>query len=241
MIAAVAALNIVLGLVYFQYGTMTLIELRRHWRENGLSRFGVAWVLMAFTCGPHHFVHGIHMAAEGRLAGSLDLVATLIAFPAGVIWFLLRVEAFRGGRGDRFIPGSPLWIVALPTLFAVYVTAVVMAMIHAGSSGPHEFAMAIPNLLLVPIYGLIGFYVTRTQIHNRRPLGGWSLSGVSLAVIFPTCAMMHGVFAYYSVTGAYGPDAHNFVVDWLSVPAALYFLRVVLSLYSGNATDWNRM
>jgi hypothetical protein len=98
VIAAVATLNIVLGLVYFQYGTMTAIELRRNWREMGLSRFGIAWILMAFTCGPHHLVHGIHVAMEGRHAGDLDLIATLIAFPPGVIWFLLRLEAFRGGR-----------------------------------------------------------------------------------------------------------------------------------------------
>jgi hypothetical protein len=59
MTAAAAALNIVVGLVYFQYGTMTAIEMRRNWGEMGWSRFGIAWMLMAFTCGPHHPVHGI--------------------------------------------------------------------------------------------------------------------------------------------------------------------------------------
>lgn len=241
MIAAVATLNIVLGLVYFQYGTMTAIELRRNWREMGLSRFGIAWILMAFTCGPHHFVHGIHVALEGRAAGGLDLAATLIAFPAGVIWFLLRVEAFRGGRGDRFVSGSPLWVRALPTLLAVYVTVVAMTIAGWASLGTHALAMALPNLLLVVIYGFVGFYVARTQIHNRRPLGGWSVSGLSLAVIFPTCAAMHGVFAFYALSGVYATDTHHLVVDWLSVPAGLYFLHVVRSLYRGSATDWNRM
>lgn len=241
MIAAVAALNIVLGLVYLQYGTMTLIELRRHGGEMGWSRFGIAWMAMAFTCGPHHFVHGIHVLGEGRFAGGLDLVATLIAFPAGVVWFLLRVEAFRGGRGDRFVAGSPVWVLALPTLLAVYVTAVVMTIVGRGAVGTEAIAMALPNLLLVAIYGLVGFYVTRTQIHNRRPLGGWSLSGLSLAVIFPTCAAMHGIFGFYALSGVYGSDVHHLVVDWLSVPAGMYFLYVVRSLYNGNATDWNRM
>jgi hypothetical protein len=241
VIGAVATLNIVLGLVYFQYGTMTAIELRRNWREMGLSRFGIAWILMAFTCGPHHFVHGIHVALEGRAAGGLDLIATLIAFPAGVTWFLLRVEAFRGGRGDRFVAGSPLWVLALPTLLAIYVTAIVMTIASSGSLGADALAMAVPNLLLVVIYGFVGFYVARTQIHNRRPLGGWSLSGLSLATIFPTCAMMHGVFAFYALSGAYATDTHHVVVDWLSVPAGLYFLYVVRSLYRGSATDWNRM
>lgn len=241
MTAAVATLNIVLGLVYFQYGTMTAIEMRRNHREMGWSRFGIAWVAMAFTCGPHHLVHGVHVLGEGRYAGVLDLVATAIAFPAGVTWFLLRVEAFRGGRGDRFVHGSPLWVVALPTLFGVYVTAVVMTVVHDGGVGLRGLSMAIPNLLLVGIYGMVCFYLTRTQLHNRRPLGGWSVSGISLAVIFPTCAMMHAVFAVFTLRGLYGVDPHHLVVDWLSVPAGLYFLHVVRSLYRGSATDWNRM
>jgi hypothetical protein len=241
MVAAVAGLNIVLGLVYFQYGTMSLIELRQNWREMGLSRFGLAWIAMAFTCGPHHFVHGIHVALEGRYAGGLDLAATAIAFPAGVTWFLLRVEAFRGGRGDRFIHGTPWWVLALPTAFGVYITAVVMTMIEQGGIGAVGLEMALPNLLLVGIYGMIGFYLIRTQLHNRHPLGGWSLSGLSLAVIFPTCAMMHAIFGVYALRGVFATDAHHLVVDWLSVPAGLYFLHVVRSLYRGSATDWNRM
>ena len=73
----------------------------------GFSHFGAAWIAMAFTCGPHHWVHGVHLGFEGRAAGVLDFVAVLVGVPAGVIWFLLRVEAFRGGRGDRFIRGTP--------------------------------------------------------------------------------------------------------------------------------------
>ena len=104
---AVGVLNLVLGTVYIQYGTLTIIEMRRNWREMGFSHFGAAWIAMAYTCGPHHFVHGLHLLVAGRSAGVLDLVAVLAGFPAGVIWFLLRIEAFRGGRGDRFISGSP--------------------------------------------------------------------------------------------------------------------------------------
>ncbi|MEY2517647.1 MAG: hypothetical protein QOJ89_5005 [bacterium] len=240
MVAAVAALNIALGLVYFQIGAMTAIEMRRNWREMGWSRAGLAFVAITLTCGPHHFVHGIHVAFEGRYAGGLDLVATVIGVPAGLAWFLLRVEAFRGGRGDRFISGSPWWILALPTAFAVYVTVVVMTMIGAGSVAARGLEMAIPNILLIGVYGMICFYLTRTQLHNRRPLGGWSVSGLSLALIFATCAVMHAVFGVYTLRGIYPPDAHHVVVDWLGVPAGLYFLHVVRSLYRGDATDWNR-
>lgn len=241
IVAIVAALNIALGLVYVQIGAMTAVEMHRNWRTMGWSRAGMAFFALTVTCGPHHFTHGVHIALEGRYVGGLDLVTIAIALPAGVTWFLLRIEAFRGGRGDRFIPGSPWWVLALPTAFGIYVTVVVMTMLDGGGIAARGLEMAIPNLLLIGIYGMIAFYLTRTQLYNRRPLGGWSSSGLSLALIFSTCAVMHGVFGFYTLRGYYPADMHHVVVDWLSVPAGLYFLYVVRSLYRGSATDWNRM
>src|SRR5437870_1072065 len=135
MTVAVAVANVLIGVVYCQYGTMTLIEMRRHWGEMGFSHFGAAWIAMAFTCGPHHLVHA--------------------------------------------------------------------------------------------------------QLANRRPLGGWSVSGLALAVIFPTCAVMHAIYAYHSLNGQYGPAAHTTVIDWIGVPAGAYFLWVVHGLYRGTFRDWN--
>ncbi|MGH8571236.1 MAG: hypothetical protein ACREX8_01495, partial [Gammaproteobacteria bacterium] len=237
--AAVGILNVVLGLVYTQYGTMTAIEMRRNWRTMGFSHFGAAWIAMAFTCGPHHFVHGIHILLEGRTGGPLDLAAVLVGFPAGVIWFLLRLEAFFGGRGDRFIAGTPGWVATIPFAAGIYLG--VMLAVVGGSLAVSLGALsqALPNLLLVVIYSAIGFYLVRTQLANRRPLGGWSVSGVALAVIFPTCALMHGAYAYYVVTGVYAADAHGLVVDWLAVPAGIYFGWVVQALYRGTFRDWN--
>jgi hypothetical protein len=240
MSIAVAALNITLGLVYLQYGTMTLVDMKRNWSTMGFSHFGAAWVAMAFTCGPHHVEHGLHIAAAGRSGAPLDLIAVIIGFPAGVAWFLLRVEAFRGGQGDRFVAGSPLWVLALPTLAGIYVTAVVAAALEFSGYGVERLGLALPNLLLIGLYSAIGFYLIRTQLANRRPLGGWSISGLALAVIFPTCAVMHGVFALYVLTGTYDADPHGLAIDWLSVPAAAYFVYVVHALYSGKFRDWNR-
>jgi hypothetical protein len=236
---AVGVLNLVLGFVYIQYGTLTIVDMRRHWRTSGFSHFGAAWIAMAFTCGPHHFVHGLHMLISGSRAGRLDIVAVAVGFPAGVTWFLLRVEAFAGGRGDRFIAGSPAWVLSLPTMFGMYITAVGAAAISAGISSPGELALVAPNVLLVVIYSMIGYYLLRTQIANRRPLGGWSVSGLALAVIFPTCAAMHAVYAYYAVTGRYGIMASGVGIDWFAVPAGIYFLWVVQALYKGSYLDWN--
>jgi hypothetical protein len=196
---------------------------------------------MAFTCGPHHWVHGLHLGMEGRSAGTLDLVAVAIGLPAGLIWFSLRVEAFSGGRGDRFVSGSPLWVLALPTALAVYVTALAAAAIGIGNVQIRgdDMIVVLPNILLVMLYGAIAYYLARTQVGNRKPLGGWSLSGLALAVVFATCALMHGVYAIYSMTGQYGPDVHGVGIDVLAVPAAVYFLWVVQALYRGTFRDWN--
>jgi hypothetical protein len=240
MTIAVAVLNLVLGAVYTQYGTMTIVDMKRSWRSLGFSHFGAAWIAMAFTCGPHHLVHGIHIAFEGRSGGPLDLVAVLVGFPAGVAWFLLRVEAFRGGQGDRFVAGNPLWVLALPTLAGIYVTALLAGAIGTDPQSVTYTWTIAPNVLLVGIYMTIGYFLLRTQLGNRGPLGGWSVSGLSLAVIFPTCAIMHAIYAFYALTGRYQYDVHGLVVDWLAVPAGLYFLWVVRGLYRNALEDWNR-
>lgn len=238
MTIAVAVLNIVLGVVYTSYGTMTIIDLKRGWRERGFSHFGLAWIAMAFTCGPHHLEHGIH-ALINQQGGAGDVYVVLIGFPAGVAWFLLRVEALSGGRGDRFASGTPRWVVALPVLFVAHV--VIAAAVIASLIGrePTFGPRYIPNLLLLWLYGLIGYYLFRTQIENRAPLGGWSVSGLALTLVFPTCGLMHAVHAAYAIGGHAAINWHGLVIEWLSVPAAVYFLWVVRSLHLGNRSDWN--
>jgi len=237
---AVAVANLTLGVVYTSYGIMTIEDMRRGWKTMGFSHFGAAWIAMAFTCGPHHLFHGFHAAFEGRLGGSLDLAAVLVGFPAGVTWFLLRIEAFRGGHGDRFISGTPGWVMAIPSLAGVYVAGLVASSIAIAGAGFSFRGTIIPNALLVILYCAIGYFLTRTQLRNREPLGGWSVSGLSLAVIFPTCAFMHGVFFLYSGIGQYAHDVHGFAIDWLAVPAAAYFLWVVRGLYVDALRDWNK-
>lgn len=238
---ALAIANIILGLAYTTYGVMTFVEMRRDWTTMGWSHFGAAWVAMAFTCGPHHLFHGIHLAFEQRDPSGLDLIAVLVGLPFGVIWLLLRIEAFVGGRGDRFITGTPGWLLAAPIASAVYVTALGAAAMQV--EAPNGFSLAAtvaPNVLLVGIYITIGYFLFRTQLRNHPTVGGWSVSGLSLGVVFPTCALMHGVFILQAATGRYPFDVHGFTVDWLGVPAGLYFLWVVRRLYHDALTDWNR-
>jgi hypothetical protein len=239
MSALVALTNIVLGIAYGGYGVMTAVEMRRDWHTHGFTHFGMAWLLMAFTCGPHHLVHGVHILFEGRLGGGLDLYSVVIGLPAGVAWLALRVEAFAGGRGDRFISGTPSWLRALPAATAVYAVSLLAGMVATAAAGVHLSALMVPNLFLVVIYLAISWFVLRTQLRNHPQLGGWSVSGLSLTVIFATCALMHAVTAVYTSTGAYAYDVHGLVIDWLSLPAGLYFLSVVRGLYRDAIHDWN--
>lgn len=239
MTLAVGLLHVALGSVYFSYGLMTIVDLRRGWRTNGFSHFGFAWLAMAFTCGPHHLDHGAHILISGRAGGGLDLISILVAAPAGVIWFLLRAEALIGGRGDRRVAGTPLWMDLLPIAGFVYLAALLNAVLSAGRTAPHLELRTIPNLLLVALYSAIGAQLARTQLRNRPHTGGWSVSGTSLAAVMFTCALMHGVYALYATTGRYDLDIHGYVIDILSVPAAAYFLWVVWALHHGTLRDWN--
>ena len=154
----VGSANLLVGMVYVAVGTMTIIEMIRRGGRKGFSHFGFAWIAMLFTCGPHHWVHGMHSLFEGRHAGWLDLIAVLVALPAGLLWFALRLEAFNGGRGDRFVAGNPVWIGIIPTVFGIYVTALgagAIALLHHPDIS--QLPLVIPNIMLVLLYGSVAY------------------------------------------------------------------------------------
>jgi hypothetical protein len=150
---------------------------------------------------------------------------------------LLRVEALRGGRGDRTIERTTWWL-RLLAVCLVAATAVVIAelasRLASGASFDPRFA---PNLLLVVLYVAIGYYLGVAQLAAHRATGRWSVSGLALTAVFPTCAVMHAAWVVYAVTGVYGADLHGRVIDWLSVPAAIYFVWVVRAIALGLLSE----
>jgi hypothetical protein len=240
--ALLVGCHVLIGLVYTSYGTLTALELRRSWAALGPSHFGAAWIAMAFTCGPMHLVHATHLLEGTTPTLTVDLALALGALPSGVGWFLLRLEAFRGGRGDRFVTGDPAWLAVVPVAFVAVPTVLVVEAVHAGA--PRATAgtalAALPLVVLSALYLVVAFYVGRTQLANRRPLGGWSLSGVALFVIFPTCAAMHGMTAWATATGRFAHDGHMLAVTLVGIPATVYFVAVVRALQRGSFRDWNR-
>src|SRR4051812_34879558 len=238
MATGVALVNLIIGLVYTSYGIITVRELVKGRRTVGLSHFGVAWAAMAFTCGPHHLAHAAHVAA-GQTPTGLEFAAIVIGVPAGVTWFLLRIEAIRGGPGDRPIQGTPLWVRSLPVLAVIYALAFFGAVLAELVPDAAFLPRLIPNILLFVLYMLIGYFLLRTQLSMHAESGGWSLSGLALTIVFPTCALMHVAFLTDVVHGQYAVDNSTLIIDWLAVPAAAYFLWVVRRLYLGTLPDWN--
>lgn len=239
IVAWVALANVITGLVYTTYGLMTIAELRRHWRTRGPSHFGLAWVAMAFTCGPHHLEHGLHVLVDGT-AGTVDLIAITVGLPAGIIFFLLRVEAMRGGTGDR-TASETLGAIITPAVLGAASVAAAVAATRALEDGLRLSWTLAPNLLLVGLYLAIAATLAATQAHNRAARGTWSLSGLSLTVVFVTCAVMHGSWVVHVSQGLYEVHGHLVAIDVLAVPAAIYFLWVVGELHRGRLPDWNEL
>lgn len=234
-----AILNLILAVVYVGIGTMVGMDLEKQIRRRGWSHFGVSWLTIMYTCGIHHLVHGVHLLAEGRQVGGLDVLAVVMGLPAGGIWAALRVEAARGGRGDRYIPGTPGWLRAGAVAMAVLTLAVTAAVLPWLVRAEQLDTRLLPNILLVLLYLAVGGVLLRGQLRNLTDHGGWSTSGLSLMMIFPTCAMMHLMYVAYAAAGSFAPDSHGLWVDWAGVPAALYFLWVVAGLETGTLRDWN--
>lgn len=232
MTAVTAICSLLLGLAYFWLGTLVFLELREGRQLRGLSPFGVAFMLMAFTCGPHHLIHFEHALSGNAPTDTLTAVALLMGLPAGLLFVWLRIETLRGGRGDRIIAGTPGWLALLPVV-GLLAAGVVITLAIQGAVDRGGLAWeGLPSLALALAFTVVGGYLVRAQV-ARGGTAGWSLSGLALAAIFPTCALMH------LTLGLGTPDAHLFAIDLLGVPAALAFLWVVNRLYHAALNDWN--
>jgi len=250
--------NILLGLAYSGLGTLSAWETFSLHRYRGWSRFGIGFSLMAASCGPHHLVHGWHVLHGAAVTGPM-FAASVIGLPAGMIFSLLRIETLLGGRGDRTLTVSPQRVILLASAFAVTAGALAtwtLARPPAAFSWPQVLcttsglAAAPPgqlsgidfgslalmaNLFVAVTYGMVGWYLSDTQVRRRITGGAWSLSGVSLAGVFITCAFMHLIHAF--TIEAHGP---TLLFDLLGIPASIYFLWTVKQVHNDSVVDWNR-
>lgn len=237
--------NLLVGMAYVGLGLLSAWEAASQYRYRGLSRFGLGFSLMAASCGPHHLVHGWCVLQGGTVTTPM-LLATLTGLPAGVVFCWLRAEAMLQGRGDRTVAvnGTVMAATAIVGLIVVSAAAgwamasppalpAAICTTPAVSNGPT--LVFLSNLFVTFTYAMVGWYLVDTQIRRYISTHAWSLSGLALASVFPTCAAMHLILA---LTG--GPDSSTLVFDLIGVPASVYFLWVVRQLHADSAIDWNR-
>ena len=241
--------NLLIGLASTGLGLLSVWEAYSLHRYRGWSRFGIA------SCGPHHLVHGWHALQEGDSSWPM-LAVTLIGLPAGLIFVGLRFETALGGAGDRAFGSSRYWAISLIAAFAVAVgglagwtlarptpafasqarcTALGLSSRTVPAAGLDLTSLILPaNLFVVVTYGMVGWCLADYQARRHVAKGDWSLSGVSLAAVFFSCALMHLIYATTELHPAILP------FDLLGVPASVYFLWVVKRVHSDSVVDWNR-
>ncbi len=223
------------GLAYTVLGIITVYELVRYRRTRGFSHFGAAFAVMAFTCGPHHLVHAWRHLVSGEQAHGPMTAALVLGVGPALVFIGLRLEAVIGGRGDRLIPGTPLWVHVLPLAAATLAGATAWeALRHAVTMQLHPAAL-IPNLFLFVNYVFVGLFIWRTQVARRPLLGGWSLSGLGFGGVMLTCAFSHLIAGMLTE-----PTLAGIALDNVGVPASFYFLWAVHRLHRDSAHDWNR-
>jgi len=247
--------NLLVGLAYSGLGLLSGWEAFSQYRRRGLSRFGLGFSLMAASCGPHHLVHGWCVLNGGTVSPAM-LAVTLLGMPAGLVFCLLRLEAMLGGPGDRILVASPItiaawtvaglgavgllagWSMASPVTPGLPIcTTRGLELVVDEATRARELSALIlfTNLFVSATYGMVGWYLVATQVRRYVLHRAWSLSGLSLAAVFPTCAAMHLILA---VTRNHGVATLGF--DLLGVPASIYFLWVVRRLHTNAVIDWNR-
>lgn len=247
--------NLAIGCAYLGLGILSTWEAIAQYKARGLSRFGLGFALMAASCGPHHLVHG-WCVLQGGTASSPMLAIALIGLPAGLVFCFLRLQAMLGGQGDRTVVIAPRALVSVVLAFFAAVGALAswaatipplpeQAICTANGSPLDAQAARVgldggalilaTNLFVTATYAMVGWYLIETQVRRYAVQRSWSLSGLSLAAVFPTCAAMHLIVALTS-----SPDHATLPFDLLGVPASIYFLWVVRRLHADSVVDWNR-
>jgi hypothetical protein len=232
---AAGLLSLALGLGYLGLGAIAASELARHHASRGFSPFGAGLLLMAATCGPHHLMHAAHHLLLGEAAAEPEVAALALGLAPGVVFVFHRAEAALGGRGDRLVTGTPLWLGAIPVVVLAAGGMIAFEAFELARRHGFHLAGLVPSLVLFVNYVLVGVFTARTQLARRPVLGGWSLSGVTMAAVFATCGLTHLAAGLTSV-----PDFHTLALDNLGAPVSLYFLWVVHRLHRASLRDWNR-
>jgi len=205
-----------LGLAYTSYGFITIADFNTRVEDARLLTLRCGVDRDGLHVRPHHLIHGVHILSRDRRR-ALDLFAVAVGFPAASCsWASASRPSSRSRRSFRRRDAS--WVQSLPTLAAVYVTILAAATLRISATGIP--AQVFPNLALVALY-FISATSSAHPVAERGTTQGGSLSGSGAHGVFPTCGLMHGVYAMYLRRGdtTMASIGMGFVIDWLAVPA----------------------
>ncbi len=227
MTRAIIVFHLAIGLIAILFALLALVESLRSACLAAHRRFGLALSTLAATAAAHYVIAGL--TGGDRAQGSVGprFVAVALALLPVAVFFWLRVEAYFDGAGDRFLDGKPAWILLLPSLVAGVAGAVlVTAWMNPPPIMPESTALGLrwlavlPSILLVGTSIAVGWSLMRGQQTRHAVLGGWSMSGLAVTLIFPTSAV-----AYATQILTVRPTLLSSAIDWLGVPAAAWFWR----------------
>ena len=149
---AVALLS---GGCFVVLGAVALWELLRERGRRGFSQFGTSLCAMLLICGAFHLAYAAYAV---RGAGSFSLLvsaATLLGTVPVAAFTLLRVEALRGGRGDRFVDGTPSWLRVAPWALVFIAGMLAAGSIHTALTRGAELWAVWPPRASTPA-GVVG-------------------------------------------------------------------------------------
>ena len=228
MIAIAAGVVAVLtALLYAMLGVLSAVETIRHRRRRSARLLGAAFFLVAGIFAPLHAATGVRLLGDDRgLAGPM-LFAQVVALLPLAVFAGLRLEALTGERAERTVRTVPITVSAVPALAAFVGGAIAWGALISTERpelDPRTVALA-PALLVVGV--LVGVLVTSVQEGRRRERGGWSLSALSFALIFPGAGYAQGMAVITQP-----PEGPLLVLQLAALPGALVLLFVVRRLYN---------
>jgi hypothetical protein len=232
-VTAIAAgvVAVLAGILFAALGLLAAAETVRHRRRRSARALGATFFLLAAVYAPLQLTTGVRLVVgDVGLAGSV-LFSQVGALLPLAVFAGLRLEALTGARAERTVHAVPVTVSIVPALAAFVGGGIAWGALITPDRprlGPELLALAA---LLLAVGALVGLLIAAAQEGRRRERGGWSLSALSFAAIFPAAG-----YAQAMAVIAQPPAGAALWLHVAALPASLVLLFVVRRLY--NRARW---
>ncbi len=230
-VTAAGVVALLAGVLFAALGLLAAGETVRHRRRRSARALGAAFFVLAAVYAPLQLTTGVRvLIGDVELAGSVLFSQAAAILPLAV-FAGLRLEALTGARAERTVHAVPVTLSIVPAVAAFVGGGIAWGALITPDRPRLTPEMLALGPLLLAVGALVGVLIAAAQEGRRRERGGWSLSALSFAAIFPAAGYAQGM-AVVAI-----PPAG--AVLWLHVaalPASLVLLFVVRRLY--NRARW---